>query len=148
MNRPGTRAPGAVVGGSRRLRAGVAAALLAGTAACGTLPERRDDARAAADRFERALKAGRQVALCAALAPGTREEVEASAGRPCEQALDRGELPVAGAVRHVDLYGDQARAVLEHDTLFLARFPTGWKVTAAGCVPRPEEPYQCAVKGR
>ncbi|MEU5048970.1 hypothetical protein [Streptomyces sp. NPDC021096] len=25
-----------------------------------------------------------------------------------------------GAVRHVDLYGDQARAVLEHDTLFLA----------------------------
>jgi hypothetical protein len=37
--------------------------------------------------------------------------------------------------------------VLERDTVFLSRFPTGWKVTAAGCVPRPGRPYQCAVKG-
>ncbi|MFI9235315.1 hypothetical protein [Streptomyces sp. NPDC053079] len=148
MNRPGTKAPGAVAFGVRWLRAGLAVTLLAGTAACGTLAERRDDALAAADRFERALEAGQQGPLCAALAPGTREEVEESAGRPCEQALDRQELPAAGAVRHVDLYGDQARAVLEHDTLFLARFPAGWMVTAAGCEPRPEQPYQCAVKGR
>ncbi|MEU4212460.1 hypothetical protein AB0F13_21100 [Streptomyces sp. NPDC026206] len=132
----------------RRTGAVLAAALLATTAGCGTLPERRDDVRAAAVRFEQALQAAQQTPLCDALAAGTREELEESAQRPCEQALDRQELPVAGAVRHVDVYGDQARAVLEHDTLFLARFPTGWKVTAAGCEPRSDQPYQCVVKGR
>ena len=34
-----------------------------------------------------------------------------------------------------------------HDTVFLAHFPTGWKITAAGCRPRPQRPYQCEIKG-
>lgn len=50
-------------------------------------------------------------------------------------------------MRVVDVYGNQARAVLATDTLFLSRFAAGWKVVAAGCSPRPEQPYQCRVNG-
>lgn len=56
-------------------------------------------------------------------------------------------MPADGRVRHVDVYGNQARAVLAADTLFLSRFPDGWKVTAAGCEERPDKPYQCEIKG-
>ncbi|MEV7180696.1 hypothetical protein [Kitasatospora sp. NPDC093679] len=45
------------------------------------------------------------------------------------------------------MFGQQARAVLEGDTVFLSAFPDGWKITAAGCEPRPEMPYRCDVKG-
>ncbi|MBT2383750.1 hypothetical protein J7E86_09155 [Streptomyces sp. ISL-11] len=131
----------------RRTGAALTVLALAAVTACGTLSARRDDALAAVTRFEQALAAGRNEPLCAALAPATREELEHSADSPCAQAVGQEELPAAGAVRHVDVYGDQARAVLAHDTLFLAHFPDGWKVTAAGCVPRPQRPYQCAVKG-
>ncbi|MEU4733039.1 hypothetical protein [Streptomyces sp. NPDC023588] len=114
---------------------------------CGSLSERRDGATAEVVRFERALSAGQHDRLCAALAPSTREELEQSAKSRCEQAIGEEELPAAGAVRTVDVYGDQARVVLEQDTVFLARFPAGWKVTAAGCAPRHQQPYQCAIKG-
>ncbi|MEU1117626.1 hypothetical protein [Streptomyces sp. NPDC005879] len=50
-------------------------------------------------------------------------------------------------MRHIDVFGRQARAVTDRDTLFLSSFPGGWKVTAAGCTPRPEKPYQCLIKG-
>ncbi|OKJ95185.1 hypothetical protein AMK26_31935 [Streptomyces sp. CB03234] len=126
-------------------------AVLAAVSACGTLPERRDEVTAEVTRFEQALDAGQHERLCAALAPATREELEHSAETRCEQAIGRAiderELPAAGAVRGVDVYGDQARVVLERDTVFLSHFPAGWKVTAAGCRPRPERPYQCEIKG-
>ncbi|GAA3387025.1 hypothetical protein [Streptomyces roseoviridis] len=126
-------------------------AVLAAVSACGTLPERRDEVTAEVTRFEQALRAGQHERLCAALAPATREELEQSAESRCGQAIGRAigerELSAAGAVRTVDVYGDQARVVLEGDTLFLAHFPTGWKVTAAGCRPRPQRPYACEIKG-
>ncbi|WP_228973607.1 hypothetical protein [Streptomyces sp. DH12] len=126
-------------------------AVLVSIGACGTLPERRDEVTSEVTRFQQALGAGRHEQLCAALAPATREELEHTAESRCERAIGRAiaerEVPAAGAVQGVDVYGDQARVVLERDTLFLARFPAGWKVTAAGCVPRPERPHRCAVKG-
>ncbi|WP_190107951.1 hypothetical protein [Streptomyces cinnamoneus] len=137
--------PSRVRTGSRAL---LTVVLLAATTACGALAERRDDALATVTVFEQALRTGQKEPLCAALAPVTREELEQSARASCEQAIEDEEVPAAGAVRHLDVYGDQARAVLDHDTLFLAHFPGGWKVTAAGCRPRSEQPYQCTVKGR
>lgn len=125
----------------------VAAVTLAVAGACGTPSERRDGVIAQVTRFERALVAGQHERLCTALAPSTREEVEQSAKRRCAQAIGEQDLPAAGAVRRVDVYGGQARVVLDHDTVFLAHFPTGWKVTAAGCRPRPQRPYQCELKG-
>ncbi|MEU6064946.1 hypothetical protein ABZ864_10745 [Streptomyces sp. NPDC047082] len=50
-------------------------------------------------------------------------------------------------MREVQVYGRRARVVLNADTLFLSVFPAGWKVTAAGCVPRSQQPYQCQIKG-
>jgi hypothetical protein len=127
---------------------GIAAAVaLATVSGCGTLSERRDAAASEVTRFERALDARQPERLCAALAPSTREELEQSAKQRCEQAIGGQDLPSAGAVRGVDVYGDQARVVLEHDTVFLARFSAGWRVTAAGCLPRPQRPYQCEIKG-
>jgi hypothetical protein len=127
---------------------GIAAAVaLATVSGCGTLSERRDAVTSEVTRFERALDARQSERLCASLAPATREELEQSAKHRCEQAIGEQDLPAAGAVRGVDVYGDQARVVLEHDTVFLARFSAGWKVTAAGCLPRPQRPYQCEIKG-
>ncbi|MFE9773308.1 hypothetical protein ACFYOV_16820 [Streptomyces sp. NPDC005931] len=125
--------------------------VVAAAGACDTLPERRDEVTGEVARFEEALGARRYDQLCAALAPATREDLEQTAGSPCGEAIggvvEAQELPMGGAVRGVDVYGDQARVVLERDTVFLARFPAGWKVTAAGCRPRPERPYQCELKG-
>ncbi len=88
---------------------------------------------------------GRQA--CALLAPRTLDELEKSERTSCAQAVIEEQLPTGDAVRRVDVYGDQARVVLTVDTLFLAHFPSGWKVTAAGCAPRPEQPYDCTIKG-
>ena len=33
------------------------------------------------------------------------------------------------------------------DTVFLATFPGGWRVVAAGCTPRGDRPYDCTVAG-
>lgn len=85
--------------------------------------------------------------MCAALAPETRREVEESEKKACPDAISALELPAGGPVRDVDVYGRQARAAMASDTLFLSRFPDGWKIVAAGCEPRPGRPYQCSVKG-
>jgi hypothetical protein len=35
---------------------------------------------------------------------------------------------------------------LDADTVFLARFDAGWRVTAAHCAPRVNAPYDCQIK--
>ncbi|MFF8972733.1 hypothetical protein [Streptomyces sp. NPDC014995] len=130
------------------VRTTAVAVVLTGTAgACGTVAERHDAVRAAATAFEKALDEGAYDRMCGALAPATLEELEQSAGRPCAQALAEESPPAGGAVRGTDVHGNQARAVLAGDTLFLSRFTTGWKVVAAGCRQRPQRPYQCRIKG-
>ncbi|MFF6984625.1 hypothetical protein ACFZAV_44915 [Streptomyces sp. NPDC008343] len=114
---------------------------------CGTVAERRDDVRDTAAAFEQALGEGAYDRVCAVLAPATVEELEQSAGSPCAKAVSEESLTPGGAVRRTDVYGNQARAVLSSDTLFLSRFTAGWKVVAAGCTPQPQEPYQCRIKG-
>ncbi|MGA4844163.1 hypothetical protein [Streptomyces sp. G45] len=131
-------------GGGAMVLTGV---LLGALTGCGTLAEREDAAGAAAARFAGSLRAADAGRACAALAPGTVEELEESAGQPCVRALPDAGLPPAGGVRHVDVYGGQARVVTERDTLFLSSFPGGWKITAAGCVPRADKPYRCLIKG-
>ncbi len=115
---------------------------------CGGADGRDFGARAAAAAFERALAAYDATALCTALAPGTRDELESSAKAPCARSIAAEDLPTGGAARTVDVYGRQARVVLDADTLFLSRFPGGWKVVAAGCRPDgADRPYACEIKG-
>ncbi|MER5730782.1 hypothetical protein ABT084_21045 [Streptomyces sp. NPDC002138] len=118
---------------------------LAAVSGCATVGERARAAEAAALSFERALASG-GVRVCDVLAPATREELEAEA--PCGPALAALRLPTTtGSAKQVDVYGSQARVVFAQDSVFLASFPDGWRVTAAGCTPRPGRPYRCELKG-
>jgi hypothetical protein len=121
-----------------------ALALATGCSSAGSDSSRAD---ATAVSFHAAVAGRNLAAACDLLAPRTREEVEQSARATCPQALADADLPGAQTVQTSDLYGSNARVVLAGDTVFLARFGAVWKVTAAGCRPRPDLPYDCDVKG-
>jgi hypothetical protein len=122
------------------------AALLAVPAVAGCAAAGRPDVEAVAAAFYAAYTREDGAAACALLAPTTREELEQSAGAPCATGLLDETLPRVGRVTASDLYGDQAQVRLEGDTTFVAQFEGGWKVVAAGCVRRPQRPYDCAVE--
>jgi len=107
-----------------------------------------DQAAQVADSFDRAAVSDAGQA-CDLLAIRTREEVEKSEQQPCAQALGQEDLPDPSPLLSVDVYGHDAIVRFGNDTVFLARFPEGWRVTAAGCRPGPSEdkPYECDVSG-
>jgi hypothetical protein len=86
-------------------------------------------------------------AACATLAPDTAAQLEDSAGEPCSSAILDEDLPAPAEVHSADVYGQWARVVLADDTMFLAMFPGGWRVVAAGCTARTERPYDCSLQG-
>jgi hypothetical protein len=99
-----------------------------------------------ATRFYEAFRSKDGAAACALLAPATRTAVVRAAQMPCAKGLLAEHLPSPGPVRSTSVYGDQAQVRLVGDTVFVAVFPTGWRVIAAGCKPRPDRPYECAVE--
>ncbi len=124
----------------RRPVVGIVALLL--LAGCSSDVAARD-ASAAAVAFVRAEPAG----ACELLAPDTRERVAEKAD--CAQALAKLGLPSASVVRQVEVAGESAQVRLDDQVVFLAHFPDGWRVTAAGCVrddPDPSVPYTCEVE--
>lgn len=121
-----------------------AAVVLSG---CGAPAARQDAAERAGRVFESALAAGDYRTACELLAPQSRDQLEEDEKKTCGPALKGQQLPHGGAVRGTEVYGRQAMLRLEADTLFLSQFDAGWKVVAAGCTPRSDEPYRCSVKG-
>lgn len=106
-----------------------------------------DQAGAAASTFAEQASASPEKA-CALLSEQAREELEKSSGAPCAEALADLGLPPGSDRVTVDVYEQHARVVLADDVLFLARFADGWKVTAAGCEPQPDDkPYDCEIGG-
>ena len=127
-------------------------ALLAALAGASTLSgcstqgsSESDAASAAAVRFSSVAQTDAATA-CSLLAPQTASELE-KGSRSCQQGLSDAEPPAGGRLREVEVYGLDAIARLDGDTVFLARFEKGWKVTAAGCTPQPDGPYECDIKG-
>ena len=99
-------------------------------------------------RFNSAVSSGDGETACAMLTPATRDELEQSSGKACAQAIVE-ELTDARVDDHevVKVYGVMAQVRWNDETVFLPRMPDGWRVLAAGCTPRADDPYDCVVKG-
>jgi hypothetical protein len=120
-----------------------AAALLVGAAGCGKSAD-QVEARRATTRFFAAVAAHQDATACRELAPQAVSGLQTS-DSSCAQQI--GELKLTGGtVRSVRVWGDRAQVLLTRDTVFLARFRDGWKVTAAGCRAQANGPYDCDVE--
>jgi hypothetical protein len=130
-DRPPSAGPGAA---STRWAPLATAGLLASVALTGCAGPQDDSVEAAAARFAAALAAEDGSAACRLLAPRTKSELEAAAGAPCRDSVVeemRGQ-PGSADGSGVEVFGTAARVGNGRDTMFLARFQGGWKVSAAG----------------
>jgi hypothetical protein len=114
----------------------------AATAGCSAAAE--PTVTSVAGRFAADLARHDGAAACAMLTDDARRDTQ-SFGRDCASQLAT--LPDPGAVQQVEVWGDTAQARLVGDTLFLLQFPDGWRVSAAGCTPQGDAPYDCEVQG-
>jgi hypothetical protein len=122
--------------------AGVGALALAGCTGPGA-----EEAGAAATAFVQQVSSSPDQA-CSLLSEQARQDLEEREKAVCAEALPQLDLPPASSRQVVDVYEHHARVVLADDVLFLARYSDGWKVTAAGCEPQPDdEPYDCEIGG-
>jgi hypothetical protein len=131
----------------RVMAAALTALALSAPAGCASSGERGAAAATVATRLLTAVDDNDGVAACAVLAPDTASALEQSAGKPCARAILDEDLPAPAAVTGTDVYGQWAQVRLAGDTIFLAVFPGGWRVVAAGCVPRQNRPYECVLQG-
>ncbi|MGS0685807.1 hypothetical protein ACVBEQ_11795 [Nakamurella sp. GG22] len=123
----------------------LAAAVLSTTSCAALRPDAETAGRVASD-FTTAVTAHDTGAACSLLAPATRSELE-SDGSSCEQALLDKQIPTGGAIEHTAAFGRSAQVVLRGDVVFLSDFNGRWLVTAAGCRPERDAPYDCALTG-
>ena len=130
---------------SRRVRYAASLVCVAALTGCSGQGRTEKGTAAEAAREFSAAAASDPGRACELLAPKTREELEADG--PCAESLSAKQLPQAQAVRAVEVYAKDAIVHLDQDTVFLGRFDSGWFVTAAGCAPDGERPYDCDVKG-
>lgn len=125
----------------------VASVVLVLLTGCGDLGNRETAAGEVATTLLTAVAGKDGAAACATLAPDTAAELVQSAGKSCDQAILDQDLPAPAAVDSTDVYGQWAQVRLSDDTLFLAVFPGGWRVVAAGCQSRQPRPYDCTLQG-
>jgi hypothetical protein len=118
----------------------MSALLLAG---CASVEQRSDAAETTARRFLQAVADGDGQTACGVLAPQTEAEIDA----PCAEGIVGEALTAPSDRADSQVYGQRALVRFAEDTVFLAVFPDGWRVVAAGCEPRGERPYDCAVQG-
>lgn len=125
---------------------GILTAVL-GMAGCGSVSERETSAAGVAERFLTAVADGDGAAACDVLTPDAVTTIEEDSGEPCADAVLDEDLPTPRPPTDTAVYGQWARVRLGDQAVFLAMFPGGWRVAAAGCRPRGERPYDCAVDG-
>ncbi|MFE5293309.1 hypothetical protein ACFQ8T_14120 [Isoptericola sp. NPDC056618] len=137
----------------RRLRAPAVAALVA-AAAAGCAGPGAGDAQDVVTRFYAAVAEGDGDAACSLLLAGAAADLVEEEQEPCPEALldpagpggVLGERAAAATVEAVHRAGSQAQVLTASDTVFLARSGDTWVVTAVGCDPRGERPYDCEVE--
>jgi len=129
-----------------RLWGVLAVAVLAGLAGgCGTDPSSAH-ARRAVQTFYAALERHDGAGACEELSDDTRSSLETSEKKPCDQAVfSLGLSPSSIAAVHV--YVTSAEATLTRgEAVFLDQTPQGWKISAIGCKPQHERPYDCELQ--
>jgi hypothetical protein len=105
------------------------------------------DARTTAQRFTQALTEGNHAQACSLLSPETKAQLEQASGKPCGVAIAEENLAAADAFEDIAMFGTMAQVRFAGDTVFVTKFPRGWKVLAAGCSPVPGEHYDCRLQG-
>ena len=133
------------VGRNRWASAAALIAAAAALSACGSQGAAEVDSVAL--HFARSVANSADAAACRDLAPSTRSELEQSEGEPCSQALASQKLPSPGSLRGTQVFNTTSQASFAHDTFFLGKFHGGWKIIAAGCTPKPDQPYDCILQG-
>lgn len=103
------------------------------------------DVQATAQKFQTAVRDHQTKTACAMLSEEARSSLESTSARPCPQALGALQLST-GNPTSIEVWGNNAQARLPDGALFLAEFRSGWKITGAGCKPRPQQPYSCSVR--
>ena len=136
-----------MVGRFRTRCSGIALAVLCVAALAGCGGSQDETVRDLARHFHDAVAAGDGDAACDALTHATRYELSDSAGMSCEQAVLEEHLPTVIGNGEVSVFGTMAQVDYAADTVFLTRMPEGWRILAAGCMPRATGPYDCTLKG-
>jgi hypothetical protein len=103
--------------------------------------------RRTVQEFASAVRAGEAGVACDLLALRTKSELEQSAGRRCEEALLEEVSSIGSDVGEVEVFGTAGRVRSGGDVVFVARFRSGWKVSAVGCTPAEGALFDCRVKG-
>jgi hypothetical protein len=123
----------------------IALTAVAAASGCGTSADRRE-VRAVVERFDAAIERGDGQAACEQLTEGAASELESAERKPCEEAILSLELdPSPAAVVEVHVVSASAE-LAGGGTTFLDETSQGWKISAVGCVPRPERPYDCELE--
>jgi len=133
---------------TRRFSTAVVAALpVILVTSCSTLGPDTTAAAGAAAAFHRATQDGDGNAACGFLAPATVQDLEGASGQGCPEAILAQDLPGAHDVRDSQAFGRGAQVLMDGDVVFLSMFGNRWLITAAGCQPRGDRPYDCTLKG-
>jgi hypothetical protein len=128
-----------------RISAACAVTMILLATGCGGSPE-IGPVQDVTARFESALTANDGPAACSLLAAEAIRRLRDLRPEGCAQALPTLALP-ASPPGSAQVWGDTAQIRTTTDTVFLRRFPDGWRIIGAGCTPRDERPYQCKVDG-
>jgi hypothetical protein len=130
---------------SRALLVLILLAVLAGTAGCGR-GGAATSVRTVTDQFFAAIDSGDGERACAQLDPETRAALEDQEKSACRDAITQLDLQ-ASRVEDVKVYVRSAMVELASgDAAFLDEGQEGWRLSAAGCTPVGDKPYDCDLE--
>jgi hypothetical protein len=111
---------------------------------------RASDDRAVAvvtQRFLQAVDEHQGARACAQLSTQAAEALAHDEGKPCPEAVVELDLS-ASAVRRTQVFGVAAKVDLANGhSVFAELTRMGWRLSAADCVPQPDDaPYRCELE--
>jgi hypothetical protein len=123
----------------------VALVVCGAMAGCGN-EEAERESRQVAQRFHAGVERGDGASACAQLTEAAVDELEKSEEKPCEQAVLSLNISAARAAAARVYQTSAAVDLVEGGTDFLNKTNSGWRLSAAGCDPRPGRPYECELE--